>query len=104
MRRLSVSFATFRIICCPFLVFGAGAKPGAVEQARTAVAETCGAGLNRPVLRLFLKRFQRLTGHKKPGFESRFLYTASVGDSIYRGRVESAKPTPAARKLSGRCR
>src|SRR5580704_16847116 len=38
MRRLSVSFATFRIICCPFLVFGAGAKPGAVEQARTAVA------------------------------------------------------------------
>jgi hypothetical protein len=22
--RLSVSFATFRIICCPFLVFGAG--------------------------------------------------------------------------------
>jgi hypothetical protein len=27
----SVSFATFRIICCPFLVFGAGAKPGAVE-------------------------------------------------------------------------
>ena len=49
MRRLSVSFATFRVICCPFLVFGAGAKPGAVEQARTAVAETCGAGLNRPV-------------------------------------------------------
>jgi len=64
MRRLSVSFATFRIICCSFLVFGAGAKPGAVEQARTAVAETCGAGLNRPVLRLFLKRFQILTGHK----------------------------------------
>jgi hypothetical protein len=25
------------------------AKPGAVEQARTAVAETCGADLNRPV-------------------------------------------------------
>jgi hypothetical protein len=65
MRRLSVSFATFRIICCPFLVFGAGAKPGAVEQARTAVAETCGAGLNRPVSRLFLKQFQRLTGHKR---------------------------------------
>jgi hypothetical protein len=39
MRRLSVSFATFRIICCPFLVFGAGAKPGAVEEAKTAVAE-----------------------------------------------------------------
>ena len=43
-----------------------GAKPGAVEQARTAVAETCGAGLNRPVSRLFLKHFQRLTGHKRP--------------------------------------
>ena len=24
---LSVFLATFRIICCPFLVFGAGAKP-----------------------------------------------------------------------------
>jgi hypothetical protein len=66
VRRLSVSVATFRIICCPFLVFGAGAKPGAVEQAKTAVAETCGAGLNRPVSRLFLKHFQRLIGHKRP--------------------------------------
>ena len=26
MRQLSVSFATFRIICCPFLVFGAGER------------------------------------------------------------------------------
>jgi hypothetical protein len=43
------------------------AKPGAVEQARTAVAETCGVSLNRPVSRrLFLKYFQWLTGHKKP--------------------------------------
>jgi hypothetical protein len=59
MRRLSVSFATFRIICCPFLVFGAGAKPGAVEQARTAVAETCGAGLNRPVSKDISQAFSK---------------------------------------------
>jgi hypothetical protein len=41
-------------------------QAGLVEQARTAVAETCGAGLNRPVSRQFLKRFQRLKCHKKP--------------------------------------
>jgi hypothetical protein len=63
---LGILLDSFRIICCPFLVFGAEAKPGAVEQARTAVAETCGAGLNRPVLRPFLKRFQMFTGHKRP--------------------------------------
>ena len=64
MRRLSISFATFRVICCPFLVFGAGAKPGAVEQARTAIAETCGAGLNRLVQGYFSSIFKGLQAIK----------------------------------------
>jgi hypothetical protein len=58
MRRLSVSFATFRIICCPFLVFGAGAKPVLLSKRKQPVAETCGAGLNRPASRTFLKYYQ----------------------------------------------